>query len=238
MPKFNIIYERINEYLKRNLVWIVLFFFLMSIQNIWSFVKASLEGIRQFTHKNEIYDSQAIGVIVSSILAIGTIYLAITASKTAQNAKEISQKALESSRPILEIPKKGDKQFLITPNKVFTIKNIGLAEAVNVKCVAKGSDEDKIHLLDIKISFIGVNNQIEIQGLDSNFQSCILFYENLISGKQYVYGFNLIISEYLVASIGHNYGNSNSPIDFDYFEKVARLVAFEKFQDLDQLLKF
>jgi hypothetical protein len=185
MSIFHSIYNKIHAFLLKYLVWVVLFLFLIRFQPVWQIIRKPFTELWSFIHIGSGYDSQAIGVIVSSILAIGTIYLAWIANQTAQNAKEISKLALESERPILKLTSAKDESKPDSTDIVLKIENVGKSDA----CL------QKIRFITIKTTIereYSTNISYGVDPLDIIFENTeetiavVVKYKNMLTNKTYI----------------------------------------------------
>lgn len=158
----------------------------MRVQSFWNIVRTPFAEMWLFIHKDSNYDSQAIGVIISSILAIGTIYLAWIANQTAKNAEQISKLALESERPKIQMSMR---------NNSILLSNTGNFDAINITVLIKLADE-KIKTLYDNLAISSGVESYELPIRDFEDKNCkasviIIYTNSVLQNQNYLLAYNV-----------------------------------------------
>lgn len=167
------LYEKINKFIINNIFCFICGLALLNLDTIMNLFKILI-------YKNEVFDSQGIGVIVSSVLTLATVILAWIAFKSSVKANEISKLALESERP---------KVVFKYINKEFQLTNEGNSDAIDLTIIVKPKGEKTLVAYEkINVS-TGIKNILPFEMAKERNISCsiVLVYKNgLITDKYYI----------------------------------------------------
>lgn len=176
------LYSDLNNFLNRN---ISIFLFCLLLLNLDKIIKI----LNALVYKNDIYDSQGIGVIISTLLTIATVFLASIAFNASQKANEISLLALESERPeiSMKIESSNDTGNIKKIISLVLINNEKI-EAVNIHILYKPYKENIKLVLENGYLSKGLSRKIDLME-DGGKGSFIVFYSNPLTGKIYLSGY-------------------------------------------------
>lgn len=188
MRKLNSIYLKINEYLKSNLIIIILFIVFIRYDTVWSNINQVIL-LLPMVFVTE-YREEGLGVFASSVLSILTIILAWVAYIASKKANEISKIALESERPVLTCDFVIESHSTNGKTNYLQLQNESKIEAIDIDIYFKKYGEKLTKIKDKLNLSKGIKIKVEL--FKGNGRgSYLVFYSNPLTGKIYAQAYNV-----------------------------------------------
>ncbi len=225
----NIIYS-ITKYWWRISVSIILLFLILEKINFIPLLHRLYISITKIAG----YQIDPFNLIATFALSLLTIRLAWQANKISEQAKDLSKKSLEFSRPKIIIPENiesGNIFFIKEELRQIIVKNVGEVDAIKIQAYVF----DNNNWYKVKdYSLLPIDNDTILQTkVKGKYTSLLIFYQSIITKTIYYSSYDINFESESKLSFASSIASSVTISEAQLF---AHAVAQQDFQQLKRIL--